>query len=365
MAPKFLCINLRRKGKSQLTLAFFLAGALPSMAWSEVSLFLQAQQQGARGLITPKHWNDERVHPGAGRTWNYLAAEGGARWTAGDWAASAFRSRQIYFKGDSNILTLAAEDKRTGSINTSTWGALDVQGELHALEASHLSLSRRWNLPGRSRLELEPQIFKIHSYQRTAVQLAWRDAAGTQTLRGDVRRVGTRSYGFDPNDRPDAGTGWGLNLRASVGHRWGEADLDVRNLLGGLEFSNVHFSNRRYDALATDRKLKARETPALSGRYGQFNSREKLPMFWKIDSRWHAAPGLTVGLIGLDSTHSARAGYAVKIPQGQLSLETVSLENASIKIRWQAMPKLSLAAGLGIDKGGHADWSLLSASWSF
>jgi hypothetical protein len=366
MASKCPSTKSEKQIRGRLTLAFFLYSCLSGYAQAQWSFGFEAQQQAGRGLISARHWDSEKTDVNGPRTWNYVNAQASGQWQHGNWSLVAQRSRQIYFKGDANVLTLASENERTGSIDTSGWTSMRLQGQLFTLDASEMKLGRRWSVLGRGSVVIEPKITQIHSYQNTELDLAWLSDASTSKLQGRLQRVGTRVYGFDPDDRPDAGWGWGLNARGSVDHPWGfTSSFEVVNLLSRIDFSNIHYSDRRYDIVAQDRKIVLRDTPSVSGRYGQQQSRQRLPMYWQVRGQWQGAPGLSLGWVGMDQFADAQLSYAFKIPQGQARVETIGLHNATLGLSWQPTPKLSMAMAVTTYKWKNPEWSSLSLRLSF
>lgn len=366
MASKCPSTKGKKQIRGRLTLAFFLCTGLSGLAQAQWSLGFDAQQQTGRGLISARHWDSEKIDANGPRTWNYLNAQAGGQWRHGDWSVVVHRSRQVYFKGDANALTLASENERTGSIDTSGWTSLQVKGQLSTLDASEIKLARSWSALERGSLVIEPRITQIHSFQNTELDLAWLSDGSTSELKGRLQRVGTRVYGFDPNDRPDAGWGWGLNARGSVDLPWGlTSSFEAINLLSRLEFSNVHYSDRRYDIAGQDRKIVLRDSPSVSGRYGQQQNRQKLPMYWQIRGQWQGVPGLSLGWVGIDQFADAQLSYAFRIPQGQARVETIGLHNATLALSWQPTPKLALAMAVTTYKWKNPEWSNLSLRLSF
>jgi hypothetical protein len=366
MASKCPSTKGEKQIRGRLTLAFFLGSCLSGLAQAQWSLGFDAQQQAGRGLVSARHWDSEKIDANGPRTWNYANAQAGAQWQHGNWSLVAQRSRQVYFKGDANVLTLASENERNGSIDTSGWTSLRVQGRLLTLETSEIKLARRWSVLQRGSLVVEPRIKQIHSYQNTEVALGWLSNESTSELKGRLQRVGTRVYGFDPNDRPDAGWGWGLNVRGSVDHPWGfTSSFEAINLLSRLEFSNVHYSDRRYDIAAQGGQIVLRDTPSVSGRYGQQQSRQKLPMHWNVRGQWQGVPGLSIGWVGIDQFADAQLSYVLKIPHGQARVETIGLHNATLALSWQPTPKLSMAMAVTTYKWKNPEWSSLSLRLSF
>jgi hypothetical protein len=365
MASKFPSTKGGKKVRGRLTLAFFVCSCLSGLAQAQWSLGFDAQQQAGRGLISARHWNSEKIDANGPGTWNYVNAQAGVQWQHDDWSLVVQRSRQVYFKGDANVLILASENERNGAIDTSEWRSQQVKGQLFTLEGSTVKLAKRWSILGRGRIEIEPQLTQIHAYQNARVDLAWQSEASTSALKGRLQRVGTRVYGFDPNDRPDAGWGWGLNVRGAVDHPWGLASFEAINLLSSLEFSNVHYSDRRYDVLEQSQKILVREAPAISGRYGQSSSSQQLPSYWRISSQWHGAPGLSLGWLGLDQFADVQLSYSAKVMQAQVRLETIGLQNSTLALSWQTAPGLSLAVAVTAYKGKNPTWSALSARLNF
>lgn len=364
MEPLSPCTEAGRRIKGQRPLAFFFA-LLPVAACAQLTLEFDARQTGGQGLLSTRHWENERVRDPSSPTWNHAAVRAGARWDRGDWTWGAYKTKQVFFSGNTNLLILAAEDERKGQIDVTQLADAPVRGTVHTLEASTATLSRRWRPSPGMRLELTPQAFQIHDYQRTRADFTWQGSTTPSQLSGRLNRVGTRVYGFDANNRPDAGWGWGLDLKGAIDLPQVTVSAEVNNLLGQLRFSNVHYSDRDYKVSATNGKIIAQDAPSVSGRYGQASRTERLPTLWRIEARPSASPGWSAGLIGLDQTASVLAGYAWTLAQSQVSLTTIGLQNNSLTWSWRATPHISIGAAVTTFGLRHPEASMLSMAVRF
>ena len=347
-------------------LAFLWALCWPHWAHAQLSVWGQAQQHAGRGLLSPQHWPRQNLNTPSDTTWNYAFTQAGVGYSHGDWSGAAYHSREWYYTGNQHVLSLLSEYETQRAINTQALNDLSAQGQLYRLESSHLSIRKRWSWPETGFIELQPHIFQIHHYEHTQLNLTLKQSASLQkNLNGSVQKVGTKVYGFDLNNRPDAGTGWGLNVQAALSNPWGTTSLSAKNLAGQLNFSNVHFSNRNSELVTFSDQLTPQETPAMFGRYGQFAKKEKLPTFWQIHQSWDKVPGLSTGWLSLNNHSSFQASYTHRLNSGHIQVTQTGIYQTQISGLWQPTPVLGFTMGLGFYKGKYPQWSLLSAQLQF
>lgn len=340
----------------QVLLALFFCG-FPHLVAATVGFDLGHDNVGGAGIVSTKHWGKEGLSSSSRDTWNYYAFSAIAEWSINDWTFFGGRVSQNYFTGNTNTLALVARNVLDSQIDLAILEDVRAYGALQSIDASKIGFKKRHQFDSGSSVELAPHLLQIHSYERTNADFRWLPSKTPDLLTGSFNQVGTRTYGFDPNDRPDSGWGLGIDAKITTKLPWGDLDVRANNLLSSLQFSNVHYSNLAYQVQSSGGKLIPSATPSISGRYGQFSTTEQLPIYWRSDLKPTTIENITVGLTGIGNQASPHADYRVSSSYGTFSIGTIGFRNTFLSWSLHKWQRFSVDVGIAFFNGWSPDVS--------
>jgi hypothetical protein len=252
-------------------------------------------------------------------------------------------------RANANALLVAAQDKTNQEVDLSTEGKFELKAEVWTLEATVFSALHRWKFANEFSLSIEPHIYQIHDFQHTRGNLLLSNSDGSSQLVGQVMKIGTRHYGFLPEDRRDEGRGAGMHIRGSwLGPRGGW-DVSIQNLWSQLRFGTVHRQNRQYNVAAQGNKLKISEYPSITGEYGIISAKEKLPMHWQVSLAPNMLAGTRLGLLGFGNEVRWTALYSIPVLGSSISIRTVQARNWTVGYTRSIGADWKFAMGISAD----------------
>ncbi len=204
------------------------------------------------------------------------------------------------YRGNSNVLALAA--KPDTSIKSGQTSNFPLEGKVRAFEFDALGATLKQSLTSAWTASLSPQLVFLKNYTETNGNGSLITSNSTADAAGQLNRFGMSSYGFstqEQNLRFDPG--WSLDLSTQYKGDHFSFDLSVQNLASEISTQGLYYSYRDYNVRTQNGTLNLSDTPSISGRYGQQNTKLALPKITKLDlspSAWH---GLSVGAFGVEN----------------------------------------------------------------
>jgi hypothetical protein len=108
---------------------------------------------------------------------------------------------------------------------------------------------------------------------------------------GQFNRYGMRNYGYSVQEQSIRfDPGWSVDLGTQYRGEYVKFDLSVKNLASGISGQGLHYSFRDYNVHTDNGALNLSETPSVSGRYGQQNTKLSLPTITEVNiapNAWH------------------------------------------------------------------------------
>lgn len=353
MAAPFLLTKPLQPKKGRRQPAFF-ALVTATLATVCCASSLHAQQishytrhSSSSGLVDQSHWSQSDLKVNSPTVFASFDATTQASYPALglDWFVQ--HRRQFYFQGKGNILAIAALTENSRRFQLPDPGQYSLSGQAHKLVSTQLGFQAQFQPTPQITLQLRPYIFQVHDYERIQGQGSLNVQPGAAQVTGLVHRVGTRQYGFLVNERPDKGSGAGLDAKAQISLGNWSIDWVANNLLHHIEFSSVHFSNTRYNVAASDGQIVIRRGSEFSvvGDYGITKKNDKLPVENWLGFSHASHPALSAGVYAVGSNITPWAAYQVASGAWSARLQTVAFQNYSIVATWQ--PNAHWHLGLG------------------
>lgn len=294
--------------------------------------------------------------------WDHRAL---VQWRGGSAALHIGHVQQGQLTANQNALFLAAQ--KSGQIDVS-----GVQTARHSIQA------RLWQLEGTVlgavfagqwgnglRWQVMPELMNIHAYRQGHADAVFEQSDEKQLLTGQLRQIGTQSFGFLMNDRKDAGWAALVHIKMNWHHAWGETGVQINNAFNRLHFSTVHFADTDYLLQALNGQLQLNDLPSVSGEYGVRTWRGQVPRTWVWQYSPSFMPTVSIGQLGLDDQKHGFIAYTYPIACGQLRAQTVSLANVSVNFGCAFLgQKLHVGTGLTADVKFRAmAWSGVHIQW--
>lgn len=347
----------RKKG--QLRLALFFATFAANTAQAQVQIDAGFEQFASSGFLKPDHWLNQPMEQNDRTHWLAQRMTATAGYQLDNWRLGISREKQAYARANSSALVLAAQDKARDEVDLSAIGRFPLHAEIWKLSTTTFSAAYAWHPSPNVSLELEPFLQTIHDFEFMNGDLLLTNDGRQSQVTGQIKKIGTRSYGFLFNDQPDQGWGSGLNLRGNWNSPWGKLGLAVHNAWNRQQFSVIHQSERQYNVTATGNKLNIADLPSVTGQYSLSEKNTHLPVFWRLIYTPAPITGLTVGAMGLGQQAAWTAGYSGHWAEGHWWLHTSQVHNWTVGYgrSWGHGWKASLA--ISTDK--HANAPLLSS----
>lgn len=353
MAKKCRSINRHTAKKGRLWLTFFFAVALATSAHAEVEFLVKHEQHASAGVLSAKQWLHGNLTQSSRDEWVHAKSQVGMFKHVEWWRLGVVRTRAGYLSANRNALLLSAQDELLDRVNLSAQGTFQLAATVHALDSTVLSASWSHTLAEGFKLTIEPHVHLIHDYQKSEADLSLQTQGSASRLKGSLNRVGTRDYGFLVDDRANSGWGWGMDLALESRRDWGDARLDVSNLLSRLQFSSIHFSRRQYDVNTSNgQDVVVSEIPSLQGTYGVTQRNETLPVFWRLSLQPSGLKNTTFGLTGLDADVRWTAAYQLRYRRHSFLFQTVQAQNWRVGFEGRLTDHWTMGAALTATRRG-------------
>lgn len=323
MAKSIRFINRRIASKGQLMLALFLGLLIAQTAQAQSRLEGNFEQNSSSGFLKPAHWikhplaSNDRTH------WLMQRSSITAQYKWENWHLGIAREQQAYARANTAALQLAAQDKANHAIDLGNVGSFPLHAEVWKMSTSTLSATYAWKPIDTMTVEIETFLQAIHDFEHTYGDLLLVNSEDTSRLAGTVKKIGTRSYGYIPQDQADQGWGSGVNLRTHWEGPWGNLGLTILNAWNRQEFTSVHQMERQYNVTATGNKVNIADLPSVTGQYALTKGHTRLPVFWHTSYAPSTFPNLAVGFVGLGQQSAWTARYSRNLAQARMWIQTV------------------------------------------
>lgn len=355
-------LNQILSGRLRTALAATLWISGPALAW-EASL--SSQTWSSHGLMDTDHWIQQplRLQPHAVDIVFRKDLALTRPVSFGELTLS--HSTRGFYQGDANVLTAMALNALPGAFPLPTTGRYPLQARSQQLVSNDLGLARSFELAASLKLEGRIRLSYVLDYQRTLGQAELRVDARDARLEGQIRRWGTRRYGYLVDDQADAGQGVGVDAKLHWQPGPWQVQARVENLWNHLRLNPMHFSERIYDVRARDGELVIRTGNdfSMTGTYGLTRASERLPAWTQISVQHAAWPSMEGGLLQLNQRWIPWLSYRTAPARWLWGLSSVGGRNFTLEGLWSPANGTQWGLGLTWTADGRAALGQFQIRW--
>lgn len=339
MAKSIRFIDRCIASKGQLRLVLFFGMLIAQTAQAQSRLEANFEQHSSSGFLKPEHWLEQPMASNDRTHWLTQRTAVTAQYQWENWRLGIAREQQAYARANTAALQLAAQDKANHAIDLGHAGSFPLHAEVWKLSTSTVSATYAWKPIQTITVEIEPFLQTIHDFEHMHGDLLLVNSGASSLLAGTINKVGTRSYGYIPQDQADRGWGGGVNLRTHWDGPWGKLGLTILNAWNRQQFSSVHQMERQYNVTATGNKVNIADLPSVTGQYALTKGHTRLPVFWQASYAPSIFPDLAFGFVGLGQQSAWTARYSINLAEARMWIQTVEGRN------WTAGYGRSLGSG--------------------
>lgn len=274
-------------------------------------------------------------------------------------------STRGFYEGDANVLTAMALNALPGAFPLPADGRYPLKARTQQLVSNDLSFSRRFKPVSSLTLEGQVRLSYVLDYQRTEGQAELQVAARDARLEGQIRRWGTRRYGYLINDQADVGQGVGVDASLHWQPGAWQVQARIENLWNHLRLSPMHWSERLYDVRARDGELVIRTGNdfSMTGTYALTRGTERLPAWTQIRIDHADWPGWQGGLLQLNQQWAPWLSYRTSPAPWRWGVSTVGGRNLTLEGLWSPANGTQWGLGLTWTGDGRAALGQLQIRW--